>query len=409
MKTLKNKYGPWVTGDEFFNRDAEIKLLTRKINDGGTNVLVVAPRRVGKTSLIRETFRRLESKQNQYLVFLDIQDCSTPEDVIVAMSIGAAKHTKLMKRVTDVFSVFLDKIASRVESIGAPDLFELKLREGIKGDWQTKGRQLLKSIYQADRRVVICLDELPVMISRLLKKSPDTAEVFLSWLRLVMGEFQQRINFIICGSIGLEPILKRYGLSHTIGHLHPFQIDPWDRETACACLELLAFTLSIQWSDALSNQIVNLLGACVPHHVQMFFGCLHEELYKNDRTDPTVDDIERVYRETMLSTRGHAELADYEERLLRVLDREKVPLALDVLSEAAIYNVLSVKMSFAIADRTGLDDKSSALREVLDVLEHDGYLARSNDNKGWFFVSNLIRDWWKKRFEQSYIRPMLQD
>ena len=52
---MKNKYGPWVTGEEFFNRDAEIALLNHNINSGGNHLLIVAPRRVGKTSLIRET------------------------------------------------------------------------------------------------------------------------------------------------------------------------------------------------------------------------------------------------------------------------------------------------------------------------------------------------------------------
>jgi AAA+ ATPase superfamily predicted ATPase len=102
-RKLRNKYGPWVTGDDFFNRDAEIRLLTERItgNDGnasGNNLLVVAPRRMGKTSLIRETFRRMEKNNSHYFIFLDIQNCSTPEDVMVALSMGAFKYQSLKKR-----------------------------------------------------------------------------------------------------------------------------------------------------------------------------------------------------------------------------------------------------------------------------------------------------------------------
>ena len=72
---IKNKYGPWVSGEDFFDRDNEIKRLTALI-DEGNNILVVAPRRVGKTSLIRETFRRLDDKDAGYHLFVHVQDCS---------------------------------------------------------------------------------------------------------------------------------------------------------------------------------------------------------------------------------------------------------------------------------------------------------------------------------------------
>lgn len=407
-RKLKNKYGPWVTGDDFFDRDAEVNLLTDHIESGGSHILIVAPRRVGKTSLIRETFRRMEEEESHYLIFLDIQNCTTPEDVVVAMSMGASQYRSLAKKVTDVFNTFLKQFSEAIDTIGAPDLLEIKLREGIKGDWQVKGRNLLSNLAKADRPIIICMDELPIMVSRLIRKSLEDAEIFLSWLRQVMGQFQENICFIICGSIGLEPILKRYGLSHTIGHLQPFHIDSWDRQTTAQCLDLLAQTKDIDWSPALSYRIADLLGVCIPHHVQMFFGYLFQDLFRAKRRDPNIDDIERVYQTSMLSTRGHAELADYEERLLRVLDRDKIPLALDLLSEAAINGILSTAMCDLLFDRSGLKDKGPVLREVIEVLEHDGYLVMQETNDGWRFSSNLIRDWWKKRFSQSYVTPSEQ-
>jgi hypothetical protein len=38
-----------------------------------------------------------------------------------------------------------------------------------------------------------------------------------------------------------------------------------------------------------------------------------------------------------------------------------------------------------------------ALRDVFSVLEHDGYLRRAGDR--YQFVSTLLRDWWRSRFE----------
>jgi hypothetical protein len=39
-------------------------------------------------------------------------------------------------------------------------------------------------------------------------------------------------------------------------------------------------------------------------------------------------------------------------------------------------------------------------KQILDVLEHDGYLTRRLDH--YEFVSKLLRDWWKARHGFGY-------
>ncbi len=97
---LPNKFGPWVTGDEFFNRTAEVERLTQLL-DEKNNILLVAPRRIGKTSLVRETFRRMEERGRDYLLFADLQDCKTPEDVIVTLSLAAQPYRKLASKIAE--------------------------------------------------------------------------------------------------------------------------------------------------------------------------------------------------------------------------------------------------------------------------------------------------------------------
>jgi len=43
-------------------------------------------------------------------------------------------------------------------------------------------------------------------------------------------------------------------------------------------------------------------------------------------------------------------------------------------------------------------------KEVLMVLEHDGYLRL--DSGGYVFVSRLVRDWWDKRNRLFYTRVL---
>lgn len=413
MAALKNKFGPWVSGDEFFNRETEVHLLTKLI-DEGNNTLIVAPRRVGKTSLIKETFRRMEERGRDYLLYADVQHCSTPEDVIVEISIVAYPHMGLQNKVMDAFSAFWKQFRDNVESLGSSELLELKFREGLTGgDWQAKGQKILQGLAQADKPTSICLDELPIMLSRLLASRDKTeyerkrkdAEVFLSWLRHVMGNYPQRLRFIICGSIGLEPILKRNGLSHTITQLRPFHLEPWSRAIAEDCLNALAATYKITWASGARNVLLDSMKSYVPHHVQMFFGHLWMDFTKHNTNKITPADVKRVYDTSILSTRGHAELADYEERLLRVLDQDSVMLALDLLTEASVAEGLTPENARFLAKNSQPENQDETLREVLDVLQHDGYLEWDEDKNLWSFVSSLVRDWWKRRFSQSYVAP----
>jgi uncharacterized protein len=409
---MKNKYGPWVSGRDFFNRDKEVAQLADLINEG-SNILVVAPRRVGKTSLIRETFRRLDEDQTRYHLFVDVQHCSTPEDVITAISMETAPYTALHQKILGVLGAFWKQIQDNIESIGSKGVLEIKIREGLKGDWQAKGRDIMENLAKADRPVTVCLDELPIMLSRLLGNKTDAdyqqkrkeADVFLAWLRSIMGTNQGTLGFIICGSIGLEPILKRHGLSHTITQLRPFVLDPWDRSTARDCLAALSAGNSIVLPGPTRERMLDHLGVYVPHHVQMFFGHVHEDCAKRDAREVSVDDVDRVYQKSMLSTRGHAELADYEERLLRVLEKETVPLALDFLTEAAVKGGFTAETAGLIAGRSQLSAREETIREVIEILQHDGYLERDEATGEWRFVSHLLRDWWKRRFQESYLEP----
>src|SRR5260370_41372016 len=54
------RFGRIVSGDAFTDREADLLVLEREVR-GGQNLLIEAPRRFGKTSLILEVKRRLEA------------------------------------------------------------------------------------------------------------------------------------------------------------------------------------------------------------------------------------------------------------------------------------------------------------------------------------------------------------
>ena len=57
---MNSSTGRWVSGDDFFNRDRELKILETLVRDRN-HVLLTGQRRMGKTSIVREIGRRLEA------------------------------------------------------------------------------------------------------------------------------------------------------------------------------------------------------------------------------------------------------------------------------------------------------------------------------------------------------------
>lgn len=79
--------GAPVTGADFFNRDAELRLLEDRVRSR-THVLL-AGQRMGKTSVAKELGRRLQADGWEFL-FVDVEDAASPQDVI--RDIAKAAH-----------------------------------------------------------------------------------------------------------------------------------------------------------------------------------------------------------------------------------------------------------------------------------------------------------------------------
>jgi len=229
----------------------------------------------------------------------------------------------------------------------------------------------------------------------------------MSWLRRNSIQHQGSIRFVISGSVGLAPILHQARLIATINNFVPFELAPWDEDTARGCIRALAAEYGIRLVRGVPEDMVARLGCCIPHHVQMFFSHLHEQCVKHGIKKCDLADVEEVYRKCMLGVHAHSELVHYEERLELVLDKGSFALALDMLTQAAVTGQLTAADIKAFQKEHPLEgcNIAEAQKDILYVLEHDGYLKQQS--RGYVFVSKLLRDWWQKRHGQFFI-PVLE-
>jgi len=406
---MKRALGNWVVGDRFWDREQELALFMEYL-EAGANILLAAPRRIGKTSLMRESARRLEDRF--ICLQVDLQKTHSPADAIVQLSIATRPYLSLWGKTTALFGEVMGRIAGKIESVKLDEI-TLTLRSGITaGDWQAKGDRLFEVLAESEKPVIVFLDEVPILINRLLQgpeyrptpESRQTTDAFMSWLRDNTIRHQGKVRLVVTGSIGLEPILHFAGLNATLNTFTSFQLGPWSPDIAIRLLHELAKEYGLIFETGAAERMVERLAYCIPHHVQVYFDNVYQACVLKQVQSVSRAFVDDVYQNRMLSIQGHAELSHMEERLKVVLGPDFYPFALELLTEVALAGVLTAESADIISAGYTFEPRITrdVLREVLGILEHDGYVER--DGRGEYRAqSKLIDDWWKARFGFGYI------
>jgi uncharacterized protein len=407
---LRRTVGNWVDGDRFWGREIEMELFIEKL-DEGDHLLLVAQRRIGKTSLMHEASRLI---QDRYVcLHVDLQEAASAADAIAELSVETRKHKSLWGKTKDIFANIARTATENIDSLQVADL-KVTLRSGLtEGDWRAKGDRLFAILADSDMPVVIFLDEVPILVSRLLKGDDYTitperrtqADMFMSWLRSNSLRHQGKVRLVVTGSIGLEPILKQAGLSATINHFAPFDLGPWTVDAAEGCIGALAKEYNLGFEEGAITQMVERIGICIPYHVQLFFDLVYQSCKLRKIKAVSKEMVSEIYERKMLSTRGHAELSHLEERLKMVLGPALHPLALDLLTETSVTGYLTPEASAVFGREYGIandiERPEDVVREVLNILEHDGYLRKKEET--YEFISRLVKDWWYASHSFNFI------
>ena len=396
---MKPATGRWVRGDDFFGRESELQIL-KNLASEYNHVLLTGQRRMGKTSIVQELGRRLESLESKewVFVFADVEGAECPEDVVARIAKAARP---VLSRSSQFIIGAKDWIGEDVE-IGAPN-FRMKIHAGLNaGNWQHHGEQLIRDCAKHEKSVLLVIDEVPIFLNRMRYKddNAERVDLFMSWFRGVLQTLGgHSLAVILSGSIGLEPLMQRLGLSDRINHLDSFPLGPWSRDDSIKCFKRLAESNDLQVDEGVAAAVYKKLGIGIPQHVQSFFACLRGFSIMKDRDRVTVEDVNEVYNAELLGPAGQRFLMHYETRLEDALDDDSYTIAMEILAEAAVQGVftLSARCFLERAYSKRFPNVSGLISDVLDVLIHDGYLEKAEDHS-YFFPSRLLKDWWSMRF-----------
>lgn len=403
---MRNMTGRPVAESDFYNREAELIDLWRKLETD--HVLLLAPRRVGKTSLMYKLMAEAPQRPDTYAIYLSVPDIDTELEFVERLYRAVLESPQASSRLGRVWDALksssIGKFFNRIESVGIPELFEVGWREAKPEDWETLGRELINALRKLEGRWLILVDELPVFVLNLIKQDPTAARArtFLYWLRQMRqmpppeGE---RLRFLLAGSIGLDTVASRYRMGDTINDLTIKTLGAFSPETADRFLAVLGNDYGLNLSPEVRQRICERAEWLIPYYLQLFFGGLLE-ICSDERAVPSVAMVDEVFE--VLLSHGRRSYFDYwHQRLTEELGTPQDEWASALLNTCSRDATGVTRQTFAATLSRYISDtnqRDETLNWLIDVLIGDGYLVETEGR--YRFRSSLLREFWHRRFAQ---------
>ena len=363
------------------------------------SVVIEEIRRMGKT-LFLQKYEYIAPK-NQKVLYFTVQgtkDVNELTDKLIERIRIEQSQGKLQIPWTNIKKLYNTAASAEVDINGV----SFKLPE-----WKTKWKDAFEACLRDiafrektnDNTLIIILDELPIMIWDWIQQGRiEETKEFLDVLRKnrQLLENTGKVRFVICGSIGMEVVLKKlkedyHYTGEPFNDAAPFEIGAMSIDDAMflsRCLLLDGYAISEGEEAEILLQQLNGLAECLPYYINWLFSIIRNDYdsilsYKN---------IIEAYEDLLNRPNYSKVLKQLEERITIYYSMEEGDNMKEVLNllskseESLGINKIIEKLTF--------DEKT--VKSVLYTLLSENYLTRKmiGEEKHFAFKYNLVKKWW---------------
>ncbi len=383
---MKNRTGKPVRKDDFFDRQQEMAELWHLVERD--NVLMLAPRRVGKTSVLLRM--RDFPWQGWRCSFLNVEAVDSEAQLVARL---LANLYRLNPEGT-LWSRLGDGVWKVLQGVGKVGPVEVDLTKAIARDWQEVGSAVLGLLGKLPGKTLLLLDEFPIFVRRLLRTEAgeERTRLLLDWFRMVRLDptvEDADVHFLLAGSIGLDAVVNQVGMTGTINDLITFRLGPLTEEKGDELLAELGKGEGMDLSEAIRRRVLLHITWPIPYHLQLVFDQLLRQVRFHDAV-LSEDLVDQAY-EALFASENRKHFSHWEERLRdKLLDPRERDL-MRLLLEAAARDPAGIDAGTILQLRNQVAPEVDENATLL-ALEHDGYLLKHQGR--WRFASSLLRDWW---------------
>lgn len=187
-------YGVAVSDYNFIGRERETKRLLDNFK-GGINVILMSPRRLGKTSLVKHVCNKLDNK-DIITVYLDIFGCKSEYDFYNKLTAEVLKQTASKNELWfEEAKEFLYRLTPKISFSPEPNSdFSVSLGITPKTHTPEEVLQMAETIaIKRKKRIVICIDEFQ-QIGEMSNSKQIQARLRTVW------QHQKHVSYCLFGS-----------------------------------------------------------------------------------------------------------------------------------------------------------------------------------------------------------------
>lgn len=355
-----------------------------KYVESGCNLLISAPRRVGKTSFLKNS---TSQKKDGYLLKYHVTESINGSNEFfkrlyksVLEEISAKE--KIWEGLTEIIK------SNGIKKIGTNGI-ELN---GADIDYFEEFIRLIKKV-DLDTKLVFIIDEFSETVENIINDQGESAgRNFLHQNRELRqdSEIKNKIQFIYCGSIGLENITERIGDIKSINDLTVFSIPSFSKKEAFAMIDRITVESKLVFEQKVKQYFLDRINWLMPYYLQIVLDEVETILLQSTKLEVSQGIIDQAIDEA-LKKRNYFE--HWHTRLRTALNGKEYTFAKEVLNAVSkSVSGISKTQIFDLAEKNNLREQYSI---ILRTLVYDGYISL-NEKSIFIFNSPLLKIWWER-------------
>jgi AAA+ ATPase superfamily predicted ATPase len=393
-KEVKMKPNPGGTliGKAIINREKEIDSIWRALQN--QSVVVTSERRVGKTSILRKIEEN--PRHGWHPILYLVEGKEHPVEFVEGLY-----ETLIEKKVLKNKFHRLEKFYSKY--VGGEQIGSWKLPQ-IKKNWKPLLDSIMQDILESDQKVLLMLDELPLMLAKFIKSGeigPLGTMGFLDTLRELRNKYEisKKASFIFCGSIGIHLVIKDLKRNHgynsdPVNNMKILTISGMDEEGAQKLCRELSSNAPFQFDgeDEIFKYICRETDR-LPFYIQHVFNYFYEsgeKLIRKRHVDESIDFM-------LNDPKDEGFFRHYLDRIKTYYDLKMQEIALLIVDRACQKDDYWAEHDIINTVKSHLEIDGEPVKDTLDLLWSDHYLKRAikNHQRTYKFRYTILQKWWK--------------
>ena len=382
----KTIVGPVATGEYYFPRTEIVDEIWHELEKGNF-ILIAAPRRVGKTSIMRDI--EANPRDNYKVRFESIQAVKSETDFYKTLYKLILNCLNTSIKIKEQFTAYLKSksitsITTSGIEIGNAQLNYLDEINSIFTDLGDKGET-----------VILLLDELPEVLHHLNKiGKKEEATAILRQLRVWRQSNFKKLQFVFAGSVGIHYVVKNIeGRTSSLNDLIPAICNPLTKDDA---EEYILWATSNHASVQYDPELKKFLLQKIQHYFTPYFiNLMLEEIDKIARKHKSgaisKEDIDQAFLNV---EKDNQHFADWKNRLKDYMPKQDFDFVNEILIHISHMSSINIQ---AIFDKAMKHNKADEYMDLIHDLIQDGYIVETVEgSQNYVFISPFLKAFWKR-------------